>query len=102
MVQAIIEESGKGRRDCGVDALLDAVEDCREAGVPVYVKQDCAFKSGQQGRILDEIWKLKQFPNQIINLENRKQKSEISSEAGEKKIDELVARLEKTMGKKPS
>ena len=56
-------ESGPSRRDCGVDVLLEAIEDCQQAGIPVYVKQDCALKSGRQGRIPDEIWKLKQFPH---------------------------------------
>lgn len=57
-------ESGKDRRDCGVRALMVAAEQCVAAGVPVYVKQDCAFKSGQQGRVPPEMWKLKQFPRQ--------------------------------------
>lgn len=55
-------ESGKGRRDPGVDALVDAAQQFKAAGVPVFVKQDCAFKPGQQGRIPDEIFALKQFP----------------------------------------
>lgn len=55
-------ESGANRRDCGVEAIVSVADQCVAAGVPVYVKQDCAFKSGQQGRIPDEIWKLKQFP----------------------------------------
>lgn len=58
-------ESGKGRRDPtnGIGALLSVVDQCREQGVPVYVKQDIAFKSGQQGRIPDEIWAIKEFPD---------------------------------------
>lgn len=55
-------ESGKNRRDCGLEAILGVVEQCRAAGVPVWVKQDCAEKPGQQGRIPDEIWNLKQMP----------------------------------------
>ena len=57
-------ESGKGRRDPGVEAIVSVAEQCQAAGVLVYVKQDCTFKPGQQGRIPDNIWKLKQFPNQ--------------------------------------
>ena len=56
-------ESGKDRRDCGVGAIVNVAEQCHAADVPVYVKQDCAFKSGQQGRIPDAIWALKQFPS---------------------------------------
>lgn len=50
------------RRDCGAEAIVNIAEQCREADVPAYVKQDCAFKSGQQGRIPDHIWGMKQFP----------------------------------------
>lgn len=55
-------ESGDDRRDCGVEAIVSAARQCAHAGVRVYVKQDCAFKPGQQGRIPDDIWRLKQFP----------------------------------------
>lgn len=58
-------ESGKDRRDCGVDAIADVANQCVAAGVPCFVKQDCAFKPGQQGRIPDETWALKQFPKAI-------------------------------------
>lgn len=59
-------ESGPNRRDLFFHGTLIAIvsvsEQCKSAGVPVYVKQDVAFKSGQQGRIPDSIWALKQFP----------------------------------------
>jgi protein gp37 len=55
-------ESGKDRRDCGVEAIVSVAEQCAAAGVPVYVKQDCAFKSGEQGRIPAEVWARKEFP----------------------------------------
>lgn len=55
-------ESGPKRRDCGWQAIRDVAKQCVAAGVPVFVKQDCAFKPGQQGRLPDEIWQLKQFP----------------------------------------
>lgn len=55
-------ESGPNRRDCGVDAIINVVEQCREAMVPVWVKQDCALRPGEQGRIPDEIWKIKELP----------------------------------------
>ena len=56
-------ESGKGRRDCGVDAITDMARQCQAAGVPCFVKQDCAAKPGQQGRIPDEVWSVKQCPD---------------------------------------
>jgi protein gp37 len=55
-------ESGPNRRDCGVDAIVSVAEQCQADGVPVFVKQDCAAKPGQQGRIPDNIWRLKEFP----------------------------------------
>jgi protein gp37 len=55
-------ESGPNRRDCGVDAIVSVAEQCQAAGVPVFVKQDCAAKPGQQGRIPAAIWNLKQLP----------------------------------------
>lgn len=58
------------RRDCGVEAITSVADQCVAAGVPVYVKQDTAFKSGQQGRIPDDIWKLKQFP--VLNNKGAK------------------------------
>lgn len=55
-------ESGKNRRGVPVEAITDIADQCLAAGVPVYVKQDCAFKSGEQGRIPDAYWVMKQFP----------------------------------------
>lgn len=55
-------ESGKNRRDCGVEAIESVVEQCVHAGVPVYCKQDSAFFSGQQGRLSEAAWLRKEFP----------------------------------------
>jgi len=55
-------ESGPSRRDCGIGPLISVVEQCVAAGVPVFCKQDCALKPGQQGRIPDHIWARKEFP----------------------------------------
>lgn len=54
-------ESGPGRRDCGVDAIVGLARECVEAGVPVFVKQDCAHRPDQQGRIPD-VWFIRQWP----------------------------------------
>lgn len=55
-------ESGKNRRDCGVEAIESVIQQCATAGVPVYCKQDSAFLSGQKGRLSDNSWAFKQFP----------------------------------------
>ena len=48
--------------DCGVEAIVDVANQCKSAGVPCFVKQDCAAKPGQQGRIPETTWSFKQFP----------------------------------------
>lgn len=55
-------ESGPGRREMNIDWLASIVEQCRSAGVPCYVKQDSAPRDSQQGRIPDDLWSVKQFP----------------------------------------
>ena len=55
-------ESGGRRRDCGVEAIVDLAGQCKSAGTSTFVKQDCNKSPGQQGRIPDSIWSLKQFP----------------------------------------
>lgn len=56
-------ESGKGRRDCGVEAICDLADSLSFTnGIATFVKQDCAFKPGQQGRIPADVWALKDFP----------------------------------------
>lgn len=55
-------ESGANRRPCDLNWILSGVNQCQAAEVPVFVKQDSALKPGQQGKIPDDIWKLKQFP----------------------------------------
>jgi len=55
-------ESGPKRRDCGVEAIVDLVRQCEVAGVPLFVKQDAAFRPGQQGRLPDWVWAKKEMP----------------------------------------
>lgn len=55
-------ESGPNRRTCEVDWLLDAADQAVDAGSDVYLKQDSALRPGQQGRIPDQWWSLKQSP----------------------------------------
>lgn len=55
-------ESGPKRRAMELEWLADIVEQCKAAEIPCYVKQDNALKPGQQGRITDELWHIRQFP----------------------------------------
>lgn len=55
-------ESGPNRRDGGLANLISLVNQVSSSGIPVWVKQDLGFFQGQQGRIPDEIWQLKQTP----------------------------------------
>ena len=50
------------RRDCDPKWICSIVDQCREAKVPVFVKQDSGQKSGQQGRIPNSHW-VHEFPN---------------------------------------
>jgi protein gp37 len=49
-------ESGPGHRPCDLEWISSAVEQCRYARVPVFVKQDSGPRSGMKGRIPDELW----------------------------------------------
>lgn len=55
-------ESGPHHRVCQLEDLLNVPRQCLNQGVPCFVKQDCGPKDGQQGRIPDEFWQMKQFP----------------------------------------
>jgi len=54
-------------RPMEVEWMYGIVRQCQAAGVPVFVKQDSGHRPGEQGRISDEVWALKQFPE----VENR-------------------------------
>jgi protein gp37 len=55
-------ESGTGRRDCGVEAILETARLGKLCGCQVFIKQDSSHKPGAKGRIPDDWWKLKEFP----------------------------------------
>jgi protein gp37 len=57
-------ESGPGHRPMGIGWLESIVSQCRDAGVPVFVKQDSGPRAGQQGRIPDDLW-IHEFPGDI-------------------------------------
>jgi protein gp37 len=56
-------ESGPVYRDCDPGWIELVAWQFRRTGVPVWVKQDAGRRSGQQGRLSDEIWALKEFPS---------------------------------------
>jgi protein gp37 len=49
-------ESGPRRRPFEIAWLKRIAELCAREGVPLFVKQDTAFKPGQQGRIPNALW----------------------------------------------
>lgn len=55
-------ESGHRRRSREIEPMLNLVQEAQSLGVKVYVKQDEGLTPGQQGRIPDDVWALKQFP----------------------------------------
>jgi len=55
-------ESGRGARPCDIEWIRSVADQCREAGVPVWVKQDNGPRPGMQGRIPDDLWALKELP----------------------------------------
>ena len=55
-------ESGPGMRPCPPDWIVHLVEQCAAASVACFVKQGSAFRPGQQGRLPDRIWAVRQFP----------------------------------------
>lgn len=55
-------ESGPKRRPMELEWLTSFAGQCKDAGIPLFVKQDGAAKSGQQGRIPDATWAVKEFP----------------------------------------
>jgi len=54
-------ESGPGFTPMDVSWLTATVEQCREAGVPLFVKQDSGRRPGRKGRIPDELW-VREYP----------------------------------------
>lgn len=55
-------ESGPSARPFNLAWVRSIVRQCRDASVPVFVKQDSGPRSGLQGRIPDDLW-IKEFPS---------------------------------------
>lgn len=58
-------ESGGQRRQSSVAWYESLYEQCRKFGVAFYMKQDTHYRDGQQGRIDNELWSVKQFPARV-------------------------------------
>lgn len=56
-------ESGSIRREMLPLDILYLQWQCEKANIPFFCKQDSAQKPGQQGRIPDWLWNIKEFPN---------------------------------------
>jgi protein gp37 len=59
-------ESGANRRPAELHWYQGIADSCGAAKVPFYMKQDTAFRAGQQGRIPDALWALKQVPGEAV------------------------------------
>lgn len=57
-------ESGPNHRPMDMAHFESVCSQAIAAGVPLFVKQDSGARSGQQGRISDELWAYKQFPKE--------------------------------------
>lgn len=55
-------ESGGNRRELPIEAARSLILECKRRHIPVFVKQDSAFRPGEQGRFTDYEFALKEFP----------------------------------------
>lgn len=59
-------ESGAQRRACEVEAINGIARQFKEAGVPIFVKQDADRFPGKQGRIPLDVWAMKEHPQPLV------------------------------------
>jgi protein gp37 len=55
-------ESGPGYTPLDLDGLQFNIDECRNYGVSVFVKQDSGLRPGNRGRIPDRLW-IREFPS---------------------------------------
>jgi len=55
-------ESGRKYRTLNIADAESLRAQCRELGIPFYMKQDSGLKPGRQGRLPDDLWNCKEFP----------------------------------------
>lgn len=58
-------ESGHNHRPMKVEWMESLYQQCKAAGVAFFCKQDSHRFPGRQGRIPDELWAVKEFPNGV-------------------------------------
>jgi protein gp37 len=58
-------ESGPGHRPMDPQWAESIAEQCRDGDVALFVKQDSGSKPGKQGRLSDDLWAFKDFPNVV-------------------------------------
>ncbi len=59
-------ESGSKRRPCEVAWFESLRQQCEDAGIAFFMKQDGALRPGTQGRLPSDLWQTKQFPKGIL------------------------------------
>lgn len=55
-------ESGPNHRLCEVSWIQSIADQCKAAEIPCFIKQDSHRLPGQQGRIPDDLWAIKELP----------------------------------------
>ncbi len=55
-------ESGPGRRPCEVEWFENIRQQCDDAGVAFFMKQDSGLYPGRQGRLSDELFSIRRHP----------------------------------------
>lgn len=55
-------ESGEHRREMSMEHFRSTANECLACDIPLFVKQDSGKREGEQGRIPNSYWRLKQFP----------------------------------------
>lgn len=61
-------ESGHGHREMPLGAAVDLARRAKRAGVAVYFKQDSGPRPGMQGRVPDDVWAMKEWPEALNEM----------------------------------
>ena len=69
-------ESGDRARLMNMEWPRSIITQCREAGVPCFIKQDSGKSSGEQGRFTNTEWSIKEFPNAVQGPDSGSRKGE--------------------------
>jgi protein gp37 len=55
-------QSGRGYQTMDLAWAREVYDQCRNAGVAFFMKQDSGFYPGKQGRVPDDLWNVKEWP----------------------------------------